>query len=90
MTTRNELKKYYSDDEIAYHLKKQKQTGRYGRPVSVPIIDYERLQDIQEKLGLSSVPETIRYMANFILPMLTNIENNLSVQVKTNDYPRER
>ena len=56
----------------------------------MPIIDYERLQDIQEKLGLSSVPETIRYIANFILPMLTNIENNLSVQVKTNDYTRER
>jgi len=74
MTTRNELKKYYTDDEIEYHLKKQKQNGRYGKPITVSIVDYERLQDIQSKLGLASIPEVIRYMANFLLPLLTDCQ----------------
>jgi len=74
MTTRNELKKYYTDDEIEYHLKKQKLSGRYGKPISVSIVDYERLRDIQAKLGLASIPETIRYMAHFLLPLLTDCQ----------------
>ena len=72
MTTRNELKKYYTDDEIEYHLKKQRLSGRYGIPVSLTTLDYERLQDIQAKLGLASVQEAIRYISNFLLPMLTD------------------
>lgn len=82
MTTRNELKKYYTDDEIKCHLKKQKQNGRYGKPITISHADYERLQDIQAKLGLTSIPEAIRYMAHFLLPLLTDCQRT-SEKLKT-------